>query len=106
MIKFFIKNMANSTIEFSLLMVVVILGFISMQAYFKRGLQGGWHRQVDQVADQFAFGRTEISTYAIELSNQTEIQGNGTYKEILSQDVFRITNETINSTDGESQMRI
>jgi len=106
MIKFFAENKANSTIEFSLLTVVVIFAFILMQAYFKRGLQGGWRKQADQVADQFAFGRTEISTFVIETYNQNEIQGNGTTEVIMSQDIFRVTNEEIDSSDGESQMRI
>ncbi len=47
------NNRAISTIEYSLIVVVVIGALLAMQIYFKRALCGRWR----QTADTFGFGR-------------------------------------------------
>ena len=107
MIRMLIKERrAMSTIEFSLLTVVVILAIIAMQAHFKRGIEGGWRRQIDQVAAQFSSDYENITTVIIESTNQTEAQSNGITEVTMFQDIIRITDEEIEPLDVESQIRI
>ena len=47
------KNRAQSTIEFVVLLIIVIGSFIAMQWYVKRGLQGRWKSAVDDLGDQY-----------------------------------------------------
>ena len=47
------KNKAQSTIEFVVLLVIVIGAFIAMQNYIKRGLQGRWKSAVDDLGEQY-----------------------------------------------------
>jgi len=42
-----------STLEYSLLIAVVVAAFLGMQIYFKRALSGSWKSSIDQ----FSFGR-------------------------------------------------
>lgn len=48
------KRNAMATLEFSLFTVIIIMAFISMQAYFKRALEGNWKRSVDDLSDPLA----------------------------------------------------
>ena len=48
-----IKTKAQSTIEFVLLMIIILAAFLTMQSYIKRGLQGRWKGAVDELGDQY-----------------------------------------------------
>jgi hypothetical protein len=43
----------QSTIEYTVLIIIVIGTFIGMQNYFKRGLQGRWKAAIDELGDQY-----------------------------------------------------
>lgn len=50
---------AISTIEYSLILAVVIFAIVGMQVYFKRAICGRWR----QAADTFGFGRQYDPNY-------------------------------------------
>lgn len=101
-----IKKRANTTIEFTLLICVVILAIIGMQAHLKRGIEGGWRRQIEQMAGQFSFDHGNISTTVSESTSRIEVQSNGVNEVRISQDIIRITDEEIEPLDAELQIRI
>ncbi len=43
----------QSTVEYVVLIIVVIGVFIAMQSYFKRGLQGRWKSALDDFGEQY-----------------------------------------------------
>ena len=46
----------QSLLEYTLLLVIIIAAFVTMQTYLKRGVQGRWKDSVDQLGDQYAPG--------------------------------------------------
>ncbi len=68
MIRLLIKKRGQSTLEYAILIVVVIMALIGIQAYLKRGISGRMRDSADQIGDQFNPGYTtynySTSTYA------------------------------------------
>ena len=106
MFNLLIKKRANTTVEFSLLVVVVIVVLVGMQAHLKRGIEGGLRRQTDQMAGQFSFEHGNITTTISESSTRFETQSNGISQSEISQSIIRITDEELEPLDVESQIRI
>lgn len=49
---------AQSTLEYAIIIAVVVAGLIAMQAYMKRGLQGKLRQASDEIGEQFSPGQT------------------------------------------------
>jgi hypothetical protein len=56
MINLIRRKSAQSTLEYAILIVVVIAALLSLQVYIKRGLQGKMRSSADDIGDQFAVG--------------------------------------------------
>lgn len=58
MFKFFTKKRkrGQSTLEYTVLMVIVIGALISLQVYIKRGLGGRYKSAADDIGDQYSIG--------------------------------------------------
>lgn len=52
------KKRAQSTLEYALIIAVVVGGLIAMQVYVKRGLQGKLKDSADQIGEQYSPGYT------------------------------------------------
>jgi Flp pilus assembly pilin Flp len=50
---------AQSTLEYGVIIAVVVAGLVAMQGYIKRGLQGRLRTATDQIGDQFSPNATE-----------------------------------------------
>lgn len=48
----FLKR-GQSTLEYSILIIVVLGAFLGISNYFKRGIQGRWKASVDDLGDQY-----------------------------------------------------
>ncbi len=44
---------AQSTLEFTLVCIVILGAFVAMSGYIKRGIQGRWRAAVDDLGDQY-----------------------------------------------------
>jgi len=60
MIRLLINKRGQSTLEYAILVVVVILALIGIQAYLKRGISGRMRESTDQIGEQFEAG---VTTY-------------------------------------------
>ena len=60
MIRLLIRKRGQSTLEYAILVVVVIMALVAIQAYLKRGIQGRMRDSADQIGDQFS---PEFTTY-------------------------------------------
>lgn len=52
--------LGQSTLEYAILVVVVIMALIAIQAYLKRSIEGRQREAADQIGEQFS---TEHTTY-------------------------------------------
>ncbi len=50
------SSRGQSTLEYSILAVIIIAALVSTQVYMKRGIQGRWKDSVDQLGDQYSPG--------------------------------------------------
>jgi uncharacterized protein (UPF0333 family) len=52
------KKRGQSTLEYAILIIVIIAALISIQTYIKRGVQGRLKSATDDIGDQFSPGNT------------------------------------------------
>jgi len=82
------KIKGQSTLEYALIVAVVVGGLLAMQIYMKRGVQGKLRESTDQIGEQFDAEKTAI----IRSTNHT-----GTTTQTISGGV------TTSNTTGESR---
>ncbi len=77
MLRFLRNKKAQSTLEYAILIIVVLGALLSMQMYIKRGVQGRYRQATDDIGDQFSPGNTRYyrSTTTQTHSNETTIDG-------------------------------
>ena len=52
------RRKGQSTVEYAVLIVIVIAALLSIQIYIKRGVSGRMRDSADQIGDQFELGNT------------------------------------------------
>ncbi len=80
------KQKGQSTLEYALIIVVVIAALLAINAYMKRGIQGKLRESIDEVGEQYSAGNT-TSNYTIKQEGEmktkeefgVEAQGVSTY---------------------------
>ncbi|MFC1646545.1 hypothetical protein ACFL2Y_05160 [Candidatus Omnitrophota bacterium] len=75
MIRLLIKKRGQSTLEYAILIVVVIMALIGIQAYLKRGISGRMRDSTDQIGEQFS---PEFTTYNITTTTHAHVGENMT----------------------------
>ncbi len=62
----------QSMIEYTILLMIVIAAFITMQVYIKRGFQGRWKSSVDDLGDQYDPAKmNSVITYTTNGTSET-----------------------------------
>ncbi len=96
MIAYLNRHRGQSTLEYAVLIIIIIAALLSIQVYIKRGVQGRLKSSTDEIGDQFSPGNTNV--LMAEKSHTKEHQafgesagGQGIQKSTLSE------NETTNS---------
>ena len=91
------KRKAQSTIEYVILIIVIIGALLSIQVYIKRGIQGRLKSATDDIGDQFSPGNTNVQrTMTVNsVSNETFINGESR-STLIEQAEVTTTNETSN----------
>jgi len=56
------KRKGQSTLEYAVIIAVVVAALVGMQAYIKRGLQGKMKESTDQIGEQFSPGHTSMNS--------------------------------------------
>lgn len=62
MFKMFNRMKAQSTLEYAVLIIIIIGALLTIQVYIKRGVQGRLKSATDDVGDQYSDGNTNITT--------------------------------------------
>jgi len=81
----------QSTLEYAVLIVVIIAALIAMQVYLKRGIQGRMRESSDQIGEQFSPGYTVSNRVTRTMSNTREIA-----------DAYTTTTQILNQTQNVS----
>jgi Flp pilus assembly pilin Flp len=98
MIGYLNKKRAQSTLEYAVLMVVIIGALIAIQVYLKRGVQGKLKSSADDIGDQFSPGNTNL--VSVETSHSEQIQSTGAAAGGQGMSKTEITAESTNSTSA------
>lgn len=77
MFKFLKKMKGQSTLEYAVLVIIVIGALLSIQVYIKRGVQGRLKSAADDIGDQYSVGNTNVRKVTTTISNTTDQFGLG-----------------------------
>jgi Flp pilus assembly pilin Flp len=54
------RRQGQSTLEYAILIIIIIAALLSIQVYIKRGVQGRFKQAADDIGDQFSVGNTNV----------------------------------------------
>ena len=96
MLKYLRNKKAQSTLEYAVLVIIVIGALLSIQVYIKRGVQGRLRSATDDIGDQFEpySGNLRVETYLA--SNTQDTFVNGTTRSELTSKETSYTNKEEN----------
>ena len=77
MFKFLRKIKGQSTLEYAVLIIIIIGALLSIQVYIKRGLQGRLKQATDDIGDQFSVGNQNVVKATTVHSHTDETFGGG-----------------------------
>ena len=82
----------QSTLEYAILIIIIIGALLSIQVYIKRGVQGRLKQASDDIGDQFSVGNqnTILTTSVTSTTNDT-FSGGVTRSEIVVDEVTNVT---------------
>ena len=95
MFKFLRKMKGQSTLEYAVLIIIVIGALLSIQVYIKRGVQGRLKSATDDIGDQYSPGNTNLRKTVRVYSNTNERFLYGRSATTLNQD--ETTDTLVNS---------
>lgn len=97
-----LSKIGQSTLEYAVLIVVIIAALVAMQVYLKRGVQGRMRESADQIGEQFSPGYTvsnrTTTTYA---QTRDTSDAYSTSTEIMNQFQNRTGREEVLSSGNE-----
>jgi uncharacterized protein (UPF0333 family) len=86
MFKFLRKKRGQSTLEYAVLIIIVIGALLSIQVYIRRGIQGRMKQAADDIGDQYSPGNTNLKRITKVTSNTTQRALKGVTNEKLRHD--------------------
>jgi hypothetical protein len=98
------QNKAQTTLEYAILIGVIVAGLIAMQIYLKRGYQGKLRESADSMGQQFSAGETTMDYGSTSYTNSTEnVTGGVTTSTIKAQNSERRGAERVNDFKKEQK---
>ena len=92
MFKFLRNIKGQNTLEYIVLIIIIIGALLSIQVYIKRGVQGRLKQATDDVGDQFSVGNQNYLRTVNSQSKTRDTFLNGQSKsEILGNEVVNVT---------------
>lgn len=97
MLKYFNKQRrkGQSTLEYAILIIIIIGALLSIQVYVKRGVQGRFKSAADDIGDQFSPGNTNVIKVVTTQSTTKDTFKSGVTESTLQND--EVTTEVMNS---------
>lgn len=91
MFKFLRKMKGQSTLEYAVLIIIVIGALLSIQVYIKRGVQGRLKSAADDIGEQYSPGNTNYMAVTRVKSNTAETFKYGVSRSELNEDEVTTT---------------
>jgi hypothetical protein len=102
MLQYLNQKRGQSTLEYAVLIVVIIGALLTIQVYLKRGIQGRMRSSADDIGDQYSDGNTNMIKKTVRSSNTDEsFQAGASATTILGSG--EVTNTTENSVIVNTQ---
>lgn len=105
MLKYFNKRRkkGQSTLEYAILIIIIIGALLSIQVYIKRGVQGRLKGAADDIGDQFSNGNTNVIKKMITSSQTRDTFVSGVTDSTLTKDevTFEIMNSDVMNLNQE-----
>lgn len=99
-----LNKKGQSTLEYALIIAVVVAALVAMQVYIKRGMQGKLRSAADDIGEQFSPGYTNSTKAVTTTVNSTEtvVGGNAPVTSVgRTQGQDRTVNESVAGADSE-----
>lgn len=99
-----LNKRGQSTLEYAVIIAVIVGALIAMQVYIKRGVQGRLRQAADDIGEQFSAGYTSTNMYTNVTVNSTERitpGNNSTTRTDTKQTQNRTGNETVGNFSNE-----
>ncbi|MDO8579973.1 MAG: hypothetical protein Q7S13_00665 [Candidatus Omnitrophota bacterium] len=90
------RKKGQSTLEYAILIIIILGALMSIQIYIKRGIQGRLKSATDDIGDQFSPGNTNVVKTMHTVSNSVDTFVFGKSKSTLT-GKGEITTEQMNS---------
>lgn len=106
MFKNFNKKKGQSTLEYAVLIVIIIAALLAMNQYIKRGLQGRLKSATDDIGDQFSPGNTnysKVTTTGVREAQQFGINAIGVQSTVLLNQEATVVTERSNIMNVQSE---
>lgn len=98
-----LRNRGQSTLEYAVIIAVVVAGLIAMQMYIKRGLQGRYRQASDDIGEQFSPSTSSSNITTTIDSAQKEVLSGGTTTTTVSKgEQKRTGSESIGTHEKEA----
>ena len=103
MLQYLNQRRGQSTLEYAVLIVVVIGALLTIQVYIKRGVQGRLKSASDDIGDQYSDGNTNVLKVVTRNSDSTESfnAGNSSTQLTVPENTLTTTNSVIVNTAQE-----
>lgn len=93
----YLHKKGQSTLEYGIIIAVVVAALIAMQTYLKRGVQGRLKQASDDIGEQYSPGYTTGTAEVLSCVNSVENVSGGT-----NATTFTETNQVQNRTVNEN----
>lgn len=97
------KKRGQSTLEYAVLIIIIIGALLSIQVYIKRGIQGRLKGAADDIGDQFSAGNTNMTTVKKTDSYTNETFLNGVTKSKLLEEEISSTTMNAQFYNGQQE---
>ena len=89
-----LNKRAQGSLEYTIIITIVVAAFLLMQVYYKRSIQGRWRSSADDIGDQYSPGVTTGTSISNRTGSSTEIVNAGSLSSAVS------SNSDTNITDN------
>ena len=96
MLQYLNQKRGQSTLEYAVLIVIIIGALLTIQVYIKRGVQGRLKSSADDIGDQYSDGNTNVLKTTIRNSDTQESFNAGNQSSTIVGN-GEVTNTTENS---------
>lgn len=97
------RKKGQSTLEYAILIIIIMAALLSIQVYIKRGVQGRFKSAADDIGTQFSPGNTNVVKYMITRSESRDTFVDGITRSELTADeeTFELMNSSVSNQEFE-----